>query len=123
MKYLVWISPFKIDETEPVVIGTLTSTENETLDKLMESTCIGNEKTASPITHDEDVKQKIKIVNEPTLNIKPALNLIPLEPDFTEDYSSDLYTMPIAPNPAPTHDNDLSRNDQREQEVQQTRHN
>ena len=78
----------------------------------MESTCIGNKKIVSPIIHDEDVKQKIKIGNEPTLKIKPALNLIPLEPDFTEDDSSELHTMPIIPNPVPTHDNDLSRNNQ-----------
>ena len=111
--------PFEIDETEPVVIGTLTSTENETLDKLMESTCIGNKKTVSLVTHDEDVKHNIKIGNESTLNIKPALNLIALEPDFTEDDSSELYTIPNIPDPAPINDNDLSRNDQREQEIQQ----
>ena len=35
--------PIEIDETDPVVIGTLTSTENETMDKLMESTCTVNE--------------------------------------------------------------------------------
>ena len=76
--------------------------------------------TISPSIQDEDEKQNIKIGKEPTLNIKPALNLIPLEPDFSEDYSNELYTMPITPNSAPTHDNDLSKNDQRELEVQQT---
>ena len=57
--------PIEIDETEQVVIGTLTSAENETLDKLMELTCTGNAETALPKTIVEDVMQKTKIENEP----------------------------------------------------------
>ena len=40
--------PLEIDEMEPVVIGTLTSKENKTIDKLMEITQIGIEKAAAP---------------------------------------------------------------------------
>ena len=111
--------PLEIDETEPVVIRTLTSTENETLDKLMETTQIGMEKTVALTTHDDAVKQNIQICNEATLNIKPALNLIPLVPDFMEDDSSELSTMPFTPNLAPIHDIVLAKNDQRDQEAQQ----
>ena len=111
--------PLEIDETEPVVIGTLTSTENETLDKLMETTWIGMEKTVALTTHDDAVKQNIQICNEATLNIKPALNLIPLVPDFTEDDSIELSTIPITPNLAPIDDIVLAKNDQRDQEAQQ----
>ena len=54
------------------------------------------------------------------MNIKPALNLIPLEPDFTEDDSSELMnTTPTEPNPTPICDKDSSMNDQGEMELQQ----
>ena len=85
----------------------------------METTHIGNDKTVALTTHDDAVKQNIQICNESTLNIKPALNLIPLVPDFMEDDSSVLSTMPFTPNLAPTHDIVLAKNDQRDQEVQQ----
>ena len=54
------------------------------------------------------------------MNIKPALNLIPLEPDFTEDDTSELYIMPTESNPAPIYDRDSFINDQSEMEQQQT---
>ena len=47
-------------------------------------------------------------------NIKPALNLIPLVPDFTEDDSIELSTIPITPNLAPIDDIVLAKNDQRD---------
>ena len=50
--------PIEIDETEQVVIGTLTSTENETLDKLMELTCIENTEAAKPESISEDLVMK-----------------------------------------------------------------
>ena len=50
--------PIEIDETEQLVIGTLTITENKTLDKLMELTCTGNAEIASSTTIDEDITQK-----------------------------------------------------------------
>ena len=111
--------PLEIDETEPVVIGTLTGTENETLDKLMETTWIGKEKTVALIKHEDAVKQNIQNCNEAMLNIKPALNLIPLVPDFMEDDSMEQSTIPTTPNLACIDDIVLAKNDQRDQEAQQ----
>ena len=113
--------PIEIEETKQVVIGTLTSTENETLDKLMELTCTENTETASPTIISEDLlMQETKSETEHSVNIKPALNLVPLEPDFTEDETNDLYIMPTEFNPAPIHDKDSVVIDQSEMDQQQT---
>ena len=43
------------------------------------------------------MKQNVQLCNEAMTNIKPALNLIPLVPDFTEDDSTELSTVSLNP--------------------------
>ena len=103
------------------MIGTLTSTENETLDKLMESTCLENTETFQPeLTSEDDVMKETKKEMEHTLNITTTNNLVPLEPDFTEEETYEPNIMPTEINRISLHDSELVATDQNDKNHQQT---
>ena len=100
-KFLGIDQPVELDEINPVVIGTLTNDENDTLDKLLElshisplntetskvKTCTqakptGNLEIQSEAI-DETSTSKLTPCEE-TADILAPLNIVPLEPDFTD---------------------------------------
>ena len=113
--------PIEIDETEQVVIGTLTSTENETLDKLLESTHLVNTETFQPeSTSVEDVSKETTKETEYTSNTTTTKNLVPLEPDFTEDEIYESNIMPTVTDRILLQDREPLDTDQSDKNHQQT---